>query len=122
MRLTGETVLCVAGLAAVVCAALGGCRDSKSKSSVRQITFYGDVAPIVWKNCSTCHRTGETAPFELITYEQVKKRASQIAKVTASHFMPPWLPEKGYGEFADERRLSDEQIDQIAQWVKDGCI
>ncbi|HEV8293564.1 MAG TPA: tetratricopeptide repeat protein [Tepidisphaeraceae bacterium] len=89
---------------------------------MKQITFHQDVAPIVWKNCSGCHRKGEVGPFELITYEQVKKHASQMAKVTGSRFMPPWLPEKGYGEFADERRLSDEEIRLIGEWVKGGCV
>jgi Flp pilus assembly protein TadD len=36
--------------------------------------------------------------------------------------MPPWLPEPGYGEFADARRLSDEQIETIRQWVEQGMI
>ncbi|HEV8377481.1 MAG TPA: tetratricopeptide repeat protein [Tepidisphaeraceae bacterium] len=55
-----------------------------------------------------------------MTYEDVKKHAAQIAKVTQSRYMPPWLPEHGYGEFADERRLSDEQIQLFARWVKEG--
>ena len=70
---------------ALLCALIGaGCGDSKSKSSVKQVTFYEHVAPLVWKNCATCHRKGEAGPFELLTYEQVKKHASQMAKVTAS--------------------------------------
>src|SRR5215208_613101 len=119
----GGVVLGSMAGAALLCALIsGGCGDSKSKSSVKQVTFYEHVAPIVWKNCATCHRKGEVGPFELLTYEQVKKHASQMAKVTASRFMPPWLPEKGFGDFADERRLSDEEIELIAQWVKGGCI
>ena len=35
--------------------------------------------------------------------------------------MPPWLPEPGYGSFADERRLSDDQIRTIARWVAAGA-
>jgi len=114
----------VAMLAAVGAGALWGlgCRDSRGKSEKAEVAFYQDVAPIVWKNCAGCHRKGEVAPFELISYEQVKKHATQMAKVTQSRFMPPWLPEKGFGEFADERRLSDEQIDVIARWMKQGCV
>src|SRR4051812_12008931 len=114
----------MAGLLAAAAAGailLLGCKKSGDKSAKAEITFHHDIAPIVWKNCAGCHRRGEVAPFELITFEQVKKHAAQMAKVTQSRFMPPWLPEKGYGEFADERRLSDEQIDLIATWVKQGC-
>ena len=34
--------------------------------------------------------------------------------------MPPWHATHGYGEFADERRLTDAQIAAIGQWVKEG--
>jgi len=73
-------------------------------------TFYRNIAPIVYQNCSTCHRPGESGPFSLLSYDDVKRHASQIAAVTRQRFMPPWLPEAGYGEFEEERRLSNAQI------------
>jgi Tfp pilus assembly protein PilF len=36
--------------------------------------------------------------------------------------MPPWLPEPGDLKFADERRLSDEQIATIRKWVDQGML
>jgi hypothetical protein len=83
-------------------------------------TFTENIAPIVYQNCTTCHRPGQAAPFALISYEDVKKRGSLIAAVTQSRYMPPWHAEHGYGAFADERRLSDEQIATLATWVKQG--
>ena len=74
------------------------------------VTYYGQIAPIVLQDCAPCHRPGESGPFSLLTYADVKKRAAQIVKVTGSRFMPPWLPESGYGEFKEERRLTDAQI------------
>jgi mono/diheme cytochrome c family protein len=84
------------------------------------VTFTENVAPIVYQNCVTCHRAGEAAPFPLITYDDVKKHAKTIVKVTASRYMPPWHATHGYGEFADERRLTDEQIATIAEWFDHG--
>jgi tetratricopeptide (TPR) repeat protein len=52
----------------------------------------------------------------------VRKRASQIAEVTRTRYMPPWPPEPGYGDFVDARRLSDEQIARIATWVEQGAL
>ena len=52
-------------------------------------TFNRDVAPIVYKNCAGCHRPGAVAPFPLLTYKEVAKRASLIATVTAKRYMPP---------------------------------
>jgi mono/diheme cytochrome c family protein len=83
-------------------------------------TFSESVAPILYANCVTCHRPGEAAPFSLISYDDVKKRGTTIAKATAARYMPPWHAEHGYGEFADERRLTDEQIATIGAWVAGG--
>jgi tetratricopeptide (TPR) repeat protein len=35
--------------------------------------------------------------------------------------MPPWPPQPGYGEFQDERRLTDKQIRLITNWVQHGA-
>ena len=84
-------------------------------------TFNHDVAPILYNNCSSCHRPGEVAPFALLTYEDAKKRAAQLAAVTAARVMPPWKAEPGYGHFQDERRLSDGQIAILRDWAKNGA-
>ena len=84
------------------------------------LTFNKNIAPIIFDNCAKCHRPGQSAPFSLLTYEDVRKRADQIADVVASRFMPPWLPEPGYGEFADVRRLTDPQIATLRQWADGG--
>jgi len=86
-----------------------------------QPTFTKDIAPIVFSYCSPCHRPGESAPFSLLGYTDVKKHAGQIVTVTKSRFMPPWLPEPGFGNFDGVRRLSDRQIALIAQWVARGA-
>jgi Flp pilus assembly protein TadD len=87
-----------------------------------RVTFNRNIAAIIYQNCAPCHRAGESAPFSLLGYADVKRRAAQIADVTKRRYMPPWLPEKGYGEFADERRLSDTQVQLIQDWVKQGAV
>jgi mono/diheme cytochrome c family protein len=102
-------------------AALPAARQRAEKAAARSSpTFSEAIAPILYDNCVTCHRPGEAAPFPLISYEDVKKRGELIAKVTRSRYMPPWHAVHGYGEFADERRLSDEQIDTIGEWIRLG--
>src|SRR6185369_784944 len=94
--------------------------DAKSPRKPALLTFNKDIAPIIFRSCAECHHPGGPAPFSLLSYEDVKKRAKQIATVTRSRYMPPWLPEPGYGEFAGERRLSDAQIRTIQQWLEQG--
>jgi Flp pilus assembly protein TadD len=86
----------------------------------RHINFNQHIAPLVYRNCLPCHRPGEAAPFALLTYDDVKRHAAQIAAVTKRRYMPPWLPEPGHGEFAEERRLTDAEIQNIQDWVRQG--
>lgn len=83
-------------------------------------TFAHDVAPILYQQCAPCHHTGGEAPFPLITYADAVKRARMIREVTQSRFMPPWLPEHGYGNFAGELRLSDAELRTLAAWAAGG--
>ena len=84
------------------------------------VTFNKDIAPIIFRHCSTCHRDGMAAPFNLLTYEDVRKRARQISEVVESKYLPPWLPEQGHGDFTGARRLTEGQIDLIQEWADKG--
>ena len=87
-----------------------------------QLTFNSDIAPIIWHRCSSCHRPGEIGPFSLVTYDDVRRHASQIAVVTAQRIMPPWQPVAGKGEFQSERRLSDRELQQLQRWIAEGAV
>ncbi len=91
-----------------------------SFAAAAPVTFNQHIAAIVYRNCAPCHRPGESAPFSLLSYEDVKRRAALVATVTGSRYMPPWLPEPGHGEFAEQRRLTDSEIQLIQEWVKQG--
>lgn len=83
--------------------------------------FTHDIAPIIFQSCTGCHRRDGAGPFPLTSYTDVEKHARQIASVTARRYMPPWLPQPGYGEFQDARRLTDVEIQLIADWVRAGA-
>lgn len=85
------------------------------------ITFNKHIAPLVFERCAGCHHPGEVAPFSLLSYGDVKKRAKQIVQVTADHFMPPWKSVEGHGRFVGERRLSTEEISLISRWASEGA-
>ena len=94
--------------------------DPNSSRATAGPTFYKDIAPIVHHHCTSCHRPGLVAPFSLLSYRDVQKRASLIARVTRERYMPPWKAEPGHGQFLGERRLSAAELDLIQQWVRDG--
>jgi mono/diheme cytochrome c family protein len=98
-----------------------GCAIATSVAAVPAATFDKDIAPILYKNCAVCHRPGEVAPFSLLTYEDVAKRARQITRVTGERIMPPWKAEAGFGEFANDRHLTTQEIALIQDWAESGA-
>src|SRR5688500_13614166 len=98
-------------LAECLAIALGAVHASLALAvpSGEAVDYARDIAPLVAEHCTECHRPGGIAPFSLREAGQVSKRARQIAMVTQSRFMPPWLPSSngpGY-EFQGQRGLSD---------------
>ncbi|GBC93378.1 Thiol-disulfide oxidoreductase ResA [bacterium HR15] len=89
-------------------------------TSAPRVTFAEHIAPILYENCTTCHRLGDIGPFPLQTYEDAKRWAKEIKFYTQNRQMPPWKPVPGWGEFREARRLTDEQIRLIAEWVDSG--
>ncbi|MCB1281318.1 MAG: hypothetical protein KDB18_07325, partial [Salinibacterium sp.] len=84
-------------------------------------TWADDVAPIIYDNCTICHRPDESGPFPLLSYRDVSKRAKMIKRITADRDMPPWHPVEGHGEFVGAMRLSAEEIATLGRWADAGA-
>ncbi len=97
---------------------LASCNTSEDKKSI-QPTFSENIAPIIYKNCTPCHRPGSAAPFDLITYKDVKKHAKTILLTVESRLMPPWPADISYSHFRDEKVQTDTEIQLIKHWVED---
>ena len=74
-------------------------------------TFAKDVAPILFKNCASCHRPGEIAPMSFLTYEDVRPWAKAIRDEVGDGTMPPWHADAPHGTFLNERRLTAAEKD-----------
>lgn len=85
------------------------------------VTYARDVAPILFKNCLSCHRTGEVGPFPLETYRQAKTWAAAIKYDAMTRKMPPWKAAPGYGDFKDAHYLTDAEIATLARWADAGA-
>ncbi len=86
------------------------------------VTFNEHVAPIIHHNCSPCHRPNGGAPFRMLEYKDVAKRAKMIAEVTAERYMPPWPADPHYRSFIGERSLTEMEIALLGKWVEDGRL
>lgn len=86
------------------------------------VTFTKDVAPILYKNCVRCHRPDEIAPMSLLTYQDARPWAKAIRQRVAERTMPPWFADPAHGEFSNDLRLSQQDIDTIVAWVDRGAV
>jgi hypothetical protein len=109
-----------AGMRILLALTLAALVTGSGAVSCAAVTFNHDIAPVIYRNCTYCHRPGEAAPFSLLCYRDAEKKGKTIAKVTSAHIMPPWKAEAASYAYRDERRLTDEQIALIQTWVKEG--
>ena len=100
-----------------------GCLIGRSSSPKADatVTYSNQIARILQKHCVECHRPGEIAPFSLTDYQEVAGWAEMMVEVTQSHQMPPWHATPESGHFANERRLTDEELNLLKQWAAAGA-
>lgn len=122
-------------LAAIIAMAFSGCGDSAEQEQTRSETdesqieialpdsvyFWSDVAPILYQNCTPCHHNNGAGPFELISYNDVKKRTKTIRLAVAEGYMPPWPADPDYRHFKDEKVLSAAEKGTILKWISQGA-
>lgn len=94
---------------------LAPCLFAKDKPA-----YYGAIQPIIYKNCTSCHRAGQCAPFPLVTYKDVSKHGATIKDVVSTGYMPPWKADTAYRKFVDQRILTKEEINLLTEWIDDG--
>jgi hypothetical protein len=92
-----------------------------AQTKTAQPTYTKDVAPVLYKHCTTCHRAGEIAPMSLMTYEEARPWARAIRDNVVNGVMPPWHADPAHGKWQNDRRLSAEEKDVISRWVAAGA-
>jgi hypothetical protein len=85
------------------------------------VTFTEHVAPILYNNCTICHRPGGTAHFSLATFEDARKNAGASAYVVKEKIMPPWPADPHYTQFVGQRILTDREIKILDKWAAEGA-
>ena len=85
------------------------------------VSFSKDVLPILQKNCQSCHRPGQIAPMSLVTFRETRPWARSMKAKVESRQMPPWFADPAHGPFANDRSLSQKDIETIAKWADAGA-
>jgi hypothetical protein len=100
---------------------LGSVTRTQAGNVAPPATFYKDVLPVLQKNCQKCHRPGEIAPASFLTYESTRPWAKAIKTAVLSKKMPPWFADPHYGQFENDRALSETDIHTLVAWVDGGA-
>ena len=108
-------------LSAIALSAALVVRGQSAPKRPKTVSYAIDVAPIINRSCVSCHHDGAVAPFSLVGYENAKKWATNIASITQTRVMPPWKAVHGFGEFKDDRQLSDDEITLLQKWSDEGA-
>ncbi len=93
---------------------------SANLASSAEVT-YEQVAPILHRHCSSCHRPAQVAPFSLLTFDQARRWAVSIAEVVGEGRMPPWNADTRFGRFANDRSLTERERSLLQSWVEHGA-
>jgi mono/diheme cytochrome c family protein len=109
-------LMAAAGLAVAV----GVAMPAVAEAQTAPVTYAKDVAPILYKNCASCHRPTMFAPMSLLSYEETRPWARAIKQRVVKREMPPWSADAPHGVFKNDPRLSQQDIDTIVAWVDAG--
>ena len=119
VRFAGFTVFSVLGAGALIAA--GAAMPGPVQAAEGDpVLFSRDVAPILMRHCVGCHRPGEIAPMSLLTYPEARPWARSIRRVVVNGEMPPWFANPEHGVWANDARLSEQEIETIVAWVDGG--
>ena len=119
--MTRKLLVVAAALISMAGAAVPVQVGAQSASAGAPPTFSRDVAPILYRSCTSCHRPGEIGPMSLLSYQEARPWAKAIGTRVNAGTMPPWHADPAIGEFVNDRRLSAAEKETIAQWVAAGA-
>ena len=94
---------------------------SQARNEKTLPTFSKEVAPIIFNKCAGCHRPGEIAPMSFQNYQEVRPWAKAIREKVVNRTMPPWHADPHIGQWTNDKRLSQSEIDTIVAWVDNGA-
>ncbi len=97
-----------------------GRRADSENDSNHSVTYAKQVSRILQDRCVSCHREDEIGPMDLSNYDDAVAWADMILEVVNEGRMPPWHASPDHGDFANDRRMTQEEIDTLNQWVSLG--
>lgn len=94
--------------------------EATEGASNGSVTYAEQVSRILQKRCVSCHRPEEIGPMDLSNYDDASSWADMVLEVVREGRMPPWHASPDHGEFSNDRRMTQEEIDTLETWASLG--
>src|ERR1700743_3009003 len=85
-----------------------------------KVTFDREIVRLFNSHCVSCHHPGGAA-FSLTTWKDARPWAKAIGEEVLQRRMPPWGAVKGFGDFRNDKGLTEEQLELIVDWEEGGA-
>jgi peroxiredoxin len=95
--------------------------DRDRRAEHVNISYSGDVAPILMAKCVTCHAEGGIAPFAMNSYDVVKGFAPMIRESVRTDRMPPYFADPHIGTFKNDQALTAKELKTLVHWIEAGA-
>jgi len=84
------------------------------------VSYSRDVAPILAKNCASCHRAGGIGPFALDSHAMAKNWSPMIRETLLNKRMPPGQIDPHVGKFLNGNTLTVADQQKLLHWIDRG--
>ncbi len=94
--------------------------DGPNNDTDADVTYHGQIAPMVAEHCGECHVEGGVGPFVLDSYDGLKMMGQASLASIRSGSMPPWQPSADCQDYEGARLMGDDEIAAFERWVELG--
>ena len=85
------------------------------------VSYAKDVAPILQKNCVSCHSPGNIGSWSMSGHRKIKSMSAMIEEVILARRMPPWDADPAIGKFRNAPALKLTEAQTLLRWVHQGA-
>lgn len=91
-------------------------------ATFNQISYAKDIAPILERNCVSCHHDGAIAPWSMSSHAMVRGWSPMMREVVMTRRMPPGQIDNHVGKsFQDIAGLTVTEKQKLIQWIDQGA-
>lgn len=95
--------------------------ETARRAEHANISYSETIAPMLAKNCASCHEEGGIGPWAMTDYSMIEGFAPMIREVVRTKRMPPWSADPHVGTFTNARGLTTEEKQTLVHWIEAGA-